>query len=169
MGDTKETVNDGANLHEQETKCIDGKCNEKVMDGKVFDPQAEARKKAAIAEEKKDSEIAAAAQHKAQHAAAEARAAKKAAERAAVAEKKAEREAAERAMESLPDFSDSGFQHSSLPFLAEASSNVMRSDSITLVGVSAATMLNILAVLRVRRRMPAHEEPQLSKYVTLSA
>jgi len=140
-----------------------------MVHGVDFDPQAEARKKAAIAEKKKDSEIAAAAQHKAQQAAAEARAAKKAAERATVAEKKAEREAAERATESLPDFSDSGFQDGSLPFLAEASPRAMRSDSIALVGVSAATMLSILAVLRVRRGMSAHEEPQLSKYVTLSA
>merc|ERR1712228_261670 len=103
-----------------------------------------------------------------QQAAAEARAAKKAAERATVAEKKAEREAAERAMESLPDFSDSGFQDSSLPFLAEASSHAMRNDSIALVGVCAVGMLSILAMLRVRRGMSAHEEPQLSKYVTLS-
>merc|ERR1719356_2018617 len=79
FSDSKETVNNNGNLHEQETRCIDGKCNEKVMDGKTFDPQAEARKKAAIAAKNKEEEAAAAAERQVEQAEAKAAATKRAA------------------------------------------------------------------------------------------
>merc|ERR1712187_330603 len=134
FSDSKETVNNNGNLHEQETRCVDGKCNEKVMDGKTFDPQAEARKNAAIAAKKRDLEIAAVAKHKAEQAAAEAAEAKRTAEKAAIAEKKAEKQAAMAAQESLPNFGDSDFQDSSFPFLAEMHSTVVHKHILALVG-----------------------------------
>merc|ERR1711879_436503 len=133
FSETKETHNVNGHLHEQETKCIDGKCQETVMNGKTFDPQAEARKKAAIEAKKKDLENAVAAKHKAEQAAAHAAAAQKIAEKAAIAEKKAEKDAAMSAQESLPSFSDD-FGDSNLPFLAETSSSVMHKHILAFVG-----------------------------------
>merc|ERR1712232_679657 len=150
FSDTKETDKINGNLHEQETKCIDGKCHEKVMNGKTFDPQAEARKKAAIEAKKKDLEIAAAAKHKAEEAAAQAAAAQKVAAKAAIAEKKAEKEAAMSAQESLPDFPDD-FGDSSLPFLAETSSSVMHKHILAFVGAFAFGSVATLAFSHIRR------------------
>merc|ERR1712226_1232912 len=130
--------------------CIDGKCQEKVMDGKTFDPKAEARKQAAIAANKKDLEIAAAAKHKAEVAAAQAAAAEKTVEKAAVAEKKAEKDAAMSAQNSFPDLSDSDFGMR-MPFLVERSSSSMRRHVIALLGGFTAGSVATLVVCYFRR------------------
>merc|ERR1712187_253308 len=158
FSDSKEAVHHNGNLHEQETRCVDGKCNEKVMDGKTFDPQAEARKNAAIAAKKRDLEVAAAAKHKAEQAAAEAAEAKRTAEKAAIAEKKAEKQAAMAAQESLPNFADSDFPDSSFPFLAETSSSVISRHVVALVGGFAVGSVATYAMCSFRRGTPASEE-----------
>jgi len=159
FSDTKETDKINGNLHEQETKCIDGKCHEKVMNGKTFDPQAEARKKAAIEAKKKDLEIAAAAKHKAEQAAAQAAAAQKAAQNAAIAEKRAEKEAAVSARRSLPDFPED-FGDSS--FFAETSSSVMHKHILVFVGAFTVGSVATLVFHSFRRRTSASARPLLA-------
>lgn len=159
FSDSKETIKNNGNLHEQETKCIDGKCREKVMDGKEFDPQAEARKEAAIAAKKKDLEMATVAEHKAEQAAKEAAAAQTKVEKAAIEEKKAERDAARSAQDPFPGFPNSDFQDSSIPFLAQTPSSVMQRHASTLIiGCIAGSAL---AAFTMRRRKSAIEEALL--------
>lgn len=157
FSDTKEEVNSNGNLHEEEEKCVDGKCKEKVMDGKEFDPQATAREHAAVAEKAKAAKAAALAKHNAAQAAAQAEAAEKTAREAARAESRAETEAAVSAQETLPDFEDGD----DFSFLAATPSLSVHNPIVVLIGFVVGSVATFV-IFRVRRGTSTGEQPLLS-------